>query len=146
MLSPQCYNYTTVDDPTRSSNFTQTSAKQCDQTFVGSGSKWVRFTGTGGTQIPTSPVGVNRCGTDATGWYSGAMPNALDETTDGTVCFEWDSNTCNWNTNIQVTNCGSYYVYNLARPAYCNVRYCTDTPSNPVMAITQSNLSYHLQQ
>jgi len=106
---------------------------------------WVRFVGAGGTQIPTSAVGTGRCGTQATGWYSGEMPNALDAATNGTVCFEWQSKTCNWNTSVLVTNCGSYYVYRLNAPSVCNLRYCTDTPSNPTTTTTESNLSYHMQ-
>jgi hypothetical protein len=54
----------------------------------------------------------------------------LDTTTNGTVCFEWSSNTCNWNTKIQVTNCGSYYVYQLGAPPVCSLRYCTTDPSS----------------
>jgi hypothetical protein len=143
MSSSQCYNYTTIDDPTRSVN--QNSSSTCDSTFFSSGQTWVRFVGTGGTQIPTSAVGPNRCGTQATGWYSGEMPNVLDSTTNGTVCFEWQTNTCNWNTNALVTNCGSYYVYRLTAPSSCNLRYCTDTPSNPIPTTTESNLSYHIR-
>ncbi len=142
-MSSQCYDYTTIDDPTRSVN--ETSGQVCDQTFFSSGAKWVRFIGTGGTQIPTSAVGSHRCGADATGWYSGEMPNVLDETTNGTVCFEWSSSTCSWNTNALVTNCGSYYVYRLNPPTTCYLRYCTDTPSNPTTTTTESNLSYHMQ-
>ncbi len=57
------YSYTTIDDPTRSID--NIIDNICDET-------------------PS-----NRCGADATGWYSGEMPNVLDSTTHGTVCFEW---------------------------------------------------------
>jgi len=123
----------------------QSTSTGCDQSSFSSGPQWVRFVGEGGTQIPTSAVGSNRCGTQATGWYSGEMPNVLDTTTNGTVCFEWSSNTCNWNTKILVTNCGSYYVYRLSASPGCSMRYCTDTPSDPTttttITTTESNVS-----
>jgi len=109
MLSSQCYNYTTINDPSRGVN--NTSTKPCDQSVFNSTPKWVRFIGEGGTQIPTSAVGPSRCGSSATGWYSGPMPTDLDSTANGTVCFSWQANTCNWRNDIRVTNCGSYYVY-----------------------------------
>jgi hypothetical protein len=143
MSSSQCYDYTTIDDPTRSVN--QNSSSTCDSTFFSAGAMWVRFVGTGGTQIPTSAVGINRCGADATGWYSGEMPNVLDTTVNGTVCYTWNSNSCSYSNQIQVTNCGSYYVYRLTAPPACYLRYCTDTPSNPTPTTTQSNLSYHIR-
>ncbi|CAF3697880.1 unnamed protein product, partial [Adineta steineri] len=125
-LSCQCYNYTLIDDPTRSVNVTTSSG--CDYNLFSSGAMWVRFVGVGGTQIPTSPVGNGRCNTSATGWYSGQMPVGVDTTINGTVCFTFGSNSCYWNTSTSVTNCGSYYVYQLGEPPGCDFRYCTDTP------------------
>ncbi|CAF0823152.1 unnamed protein product [Adineta steineri] len=89
---------------------------------------WVRFVGVGGTQIPTSPVGIGRCGADVTVWYSEQMPTGVGTTSNGTVCFHWTSSNCQWNSSIAVTNCGSYYVYQLSAPPVCNSRYCTDMP------------------
>jgi hypothetical protein len=147
MFSPQCYNYTTMDDNTRSVN--GSSGTGCDRTIFSSGPTWVRFVGTGGTEIPTSPVGSNHCNTQATGWYSGVMPNTFDETTNGTACFEWQSGTCQFSSNIFVTNCGSYYVYRLSSTPNCNMRYCTHTPSNPTTiaatTTTESNLSSYIE-
>ncbi len=144
MLSPQCYNYTTINDPSRGVNNTSSNSKSCDQSVFNSIPKWVRFIGEGGTQIPTSAVGPGRCGSSATGWYSGPMPTDLDSTTNGTVCFSWNSNTCNWRNDIRVTNCGSYYIYQLTAPPVCTLRYCTDTPNIPIttttVTTTESNL------
>ncbi len=98
--------------------------------------------------MPTSAVGPSRCGSQATGWYSGPMPTDPDETTNGTVCFSWQSNNCSWTKNIRVTNCGSYYIYQLNAPPTCNLRYCTDTPNIPIttttVTTTESNLSFHI--
>ncbi|CAF2467919.1 unnamed protein product [Rotaria sp. Silwood2] len=122
-LSSQCYNYETIDDETR--NKDKIGDMVCDQNLFSSGPRWVRFIGAGGTQIPTEAVRSKKCGTQATGWYSGEMPNVFDTTTNGNVCFAWESNACAWKTNILVTNCGSYYVYQLIAPPVCNARYCT---------------------
>jgi len=127
----------------------QSAGSACDQSLFSSGPQWVRFVGEGGTQIPTSPVGYNRCGTQAAGWYSGEMPDVLYTTTNGTACFQWMSSNCSYTSNIGVTNCGSYYVYRLTPTPYCGLRYCTDTPSNPTttttITTTESNLSSHKQ-
>lgn len=124
----QCTNYTENSDATRSKNYTGSIAT-CDQTTF-SRAQWVRFTGSSGDIIPTSAVPDNRCGTHAAGWYSSEMPTNSFTTVNGTVCFSWSGNTCNWRSNIQVTNCGSYYVYYLTTPSVCQLRYCTENSQN----------------
>ena len=123
LSSSQCYNYTTIDDPTR--NINEGKGDHADQSYFSSGPQWIRFVGSGGTEIPTSRVPSYRCGTNAAGWYSGGMPTAPDTTTSGTVCFTWSSGDCVYNNPIQVTNCGSYYVYYLSAPSTGGMRYCT---------------------
>jgi hypothetical protein len=56
MSSSQCYNYTTIDDPTR--NINQGTGSNADQSYFASGPQWVRFVGSGGTEIPTSAVAM----------------------------------------------------------------------------------------
>jgi len=110
-----------------------TSSETCDRSVFNSTPIWVRFIGEGGTQIPTSAVEPIRCGSQqSTGWYSGPMPTNPDETTNGTVCFSWMSNACYWRNenDIRVTNCGSYYIYELTAPPYCQMRYCTTHTSS----------------
>ncbi len=121
-LLPQCLTYTTITDGTR--NAAYTSASLCDTSVFTSTPQWVRFSGAAGTQISTSVVAINMCGTQATGHYTGVMP-AVGATTTGTVCYYWSSNTCNWSNSISVTNCNGYYVYALIAPPVCNLRYCT---------------------
>ncbi|CAF4148054.1 unnamed protein product [Adineta steineri] len=133
-LSYQCYNYTLINDPTRNVNVT--TGNTCDQSLFSSGAMWVLFVGVGGTQIPTSPVGAYRCGTSATGWYSGQMPTGVDTTINGTVCFTFGSSNCTWSNSISVTNCGSYYVYQLGAPPGCSMRYCTDIPDDRITDTT----------
>ena len=130
ILSPQCYNYTVINDPTRSINVNSSGSSACDTNIFSSSPMWVRFVGSGGSKIPTSTVASYRCNTDAPGWYSGNMPIAVNATTSGPVCFAWGGSNCSWNSTISVTNCGSYYVYELVAPPACSLRYCTDEPTN----------------
>ncbi|CAF4652051.1 unnamed protein product [Rotaria sp. Silwood1] len=78
-LSPQCYNYTTIDDETR--NINKLGTMVCDQNLFSSGPSWIRFTGAGGIQILTEAVKPDKCSAQATGWYSGEMPSVLDTAT-----------------------------------------------------------------
>lgn len=121
-LPSACSSYTTISDSTRSITYSGSSG--CDQSTFSSSGTWVRFTGSGGTQIPTSAPAYYRCGTSAPGWYNGAMPSAGNTVT-GTVCYYWSGNTCNWSNSVQVANCNSYYVYYVVRPPVCSLRYCT---------------------
>jgi hypothetical protein len=38
--------------------------------------------------------------------------------------FHWSGNQCNWNANVQVVNCGEFYLYNLPNTPVCSLRYC----------------------
>jgi hypothetical protein len=111
-----------INDTTRLT--TATGGSACDQSLFSSNITLVRFSGSGGTQIPTTAPNSNQCGTAATGWYNGSIP-ASGVTVNGTVCYNWSSNTCNWSNMITVTNCSSYYVYGLIKPIGCSFRYCT---------------------
>jgi hypothetical protein len=117
-----CYSYTIINDATRL--VTAAGGSACDQSLFSSSITLVRFTGAGGTKIVTTTPSIKQCGTQATGWYNGTMP-AWGMTVNGTVCYSWSSNTCNWSNMITVTNCSSYYVYGLISPAHCTLRYCT---------------------
>ena len=67
---------------------------------------------------------IYRCSTHATGYYTETYP-AVGSTVNGTVCYHWSSNMCNWSNLISVTNCNGYYVYLLTAPPVCQLRYCT---------------------
>lgn len=118
----QCSSYTTITDATRLQ--TAAGGSVCDSSIFVSVPTWVRFTGAGGTQLATSAPGANKCGTQASGWYSSTLPSS-GATVNGTVCYQWGANTCNWLQTITVTNCGSFYVFALIIPPACNARFCT---------------------
>jgi hypothetical protein len=120
----------------------------CDTSFM-SGSVWYRFLGESGTQIPTSPTSPTQCGTQVTGWYAGAMPAVSETITNGRVCFSFQNNNCQWSNTISVTNCRSFYIYQLILPPVCPARYCTHTPNISIITVSPSkifkgeSLSYH---
>jgi hypothetical protein len=137
ILPSQCSSYTTIDDASRNVNADGNDG--CDTLFM-SGSTWTRFIGASGTQLPTTPTSPNQCGTQVTGWYSGAMPTVSETITNGRVCFSFDGDACKWSNTIGVTNCGSFYVYQLTMPPVCSARYCTETPYIPTATFPPSNV------
>ena len=74
--------------------------------------------------MPTSCVSNQRCGTAAPGWMNGAHPTVAQDKVTRKVCYSYSGNCCNWSNNIEVVNCGQYYVYKLSRPPTCYLRYC----------------------
>ena len=74
--------------------------------------------------MPTSCVPKNRCGTHATGWLNGSHPSVEEGIVTRRVCYHWNSNCCNWKNDIQIQNCGAFYVYRLVKTPVCWLRYC----------------------
>ena len=120
LLAAECTNYSSLTSGDRKTTYSTRSAK-CDSHLNG----WYRFQGAAGTKMPTTCPPVNRCDTSATGWLNGAHPTVVEGKVTRQVCFHWDSNCCKWSTNIQVRNCGSYYVYHFSGTPVCSLRYCS---------------------
>ena len=121
----ECQNYQAITDNYGRKNTYVTSYVHCDSTL---GPGWFRFQEATGTKMPTSCVPTNRCNTRAPGWLNGAHPTVADGQVTRQVCFHYFSNCCNWSINIQVRNCGGYFVYYFSgtpseRP--CALRFCS---------------------
>jgi hypothetical protein len=125
---PPCSAYTTINDPTRNYNLTESSSS-CDNGPLfntNHGGAWIRFVGTGGTTIVTSPPGVQHCGGYLPGWSNDTLPTAMNVATNGTVCFETYADECGLSVDVSVVYCpGNFYVYFLPPVLVCNSRYCT---------------------
>ena len=68
------------------------------------------------------------CGTQYPGWIRGNHPTDEGETVTVEVCFSFYhgdyGKDCQFTKNIEITNCGEYYVYLLPETPYCGARYC----------------------
>ena len=92
------------------------------------GDGWYRITGQAGTKIIDSPVDIEHCGADATGWLSGGHPSPGEGVVARTVCFNYHGDDCLWEADVRVLNCNNaYFVYYLIDThAGCNLGYCTE--------------------
>jgi hypothetical protein len=55
---------------------------------------------------------------------NGAHPTVADGKVTRKVCFNWSGNCCHGSNDIEVVNCGQYYVYELSKIIPGTVRYC----------------------
>ena len=131
--SPQCFQYHILDEESRGS-------RTCDEECVNSGYcdldgyrftsvRWkgdgyYRFVEPSGTMMPDFSPGDFHCGATGSGWLNGQHPEEVGLEVDMEACFDWDSNDCDFKTNITVTNCNGYYVYHLVDTPFCSLRYC----------------------
>ena len=115
----ECSGYKWLTESNRNQKYSRREYN-CDSSLS---TGWYRFGGGAGTKMPTSCVSVYRCGTNAPGWMNGAHPTVADGMVTRKVCYHW-SNCCALSNNIEVVNCGLYYVYKLSRPPGCTLRYC----------------------
>ena len=125
--------YTILDDAKRNRNHNSKTngyaSPICDQSAVqgdwkGSADSWYRFEEPAGTQLADSIVPERHCGTHATGWLNGTHPAVLGENVIRQVCFNWVSNSCWINTNVEIKNCGGFYLYKLKATPGCALKYC----------------------
>ena len=133
-------NYEILDDETRNMAFNYGSHEcynenrsVCDITNHESqspdwkGPNWYKVDGKAGNRIADEDVDYCHCNTDATGYINGSHPTTVGETVIRTVCFRWFSNACSYQIDIQIRNCGNYYLYHLenVESDMIYLRYCT---------------------
>ncbi|XP_048577990.1 pancreatic secretory granule membrane major glycoprotein GP2-like [Nematostella vectensis] len=116
----ECIDYTVLSEPDRNINYVNTDDK-CDNSL---GTKWYRFTGDGGTMLPTYEVPRLRCNSRASGYMNGTHPSLEEGIVSRKVCFREFNDPCR-SINIRVRNCGPFYVYELVSSVTCFARYCT---------------------
>ncbi|XP_028404228.1 uncharacterized protein LOC114526893 [Dendronephthya gigantea] len=122
---PECSAYTWLTENSRNRNHLTTAPNygslKCDNTLS---TGWHRFGGGAGVKMPTTCVGEHRCLGDFAGWMRGDHPTISDGKVTRSVCFSHGSNCCVWSDDIEVLNCGGYFVYKLSPPSRCRARYC----------------------
>ncbi|XP_078382693.1 uromodulin-like [Oculina patagonica] len=136
-LAPECLNYQTLTEANR--KVTSKSGKHICDRPIGPG--WFRFQGDAGTKMSTTCPDKYYCDTHAPGWINGEHPTVEEGKVTRQVCFHWYSNCCHWSTNIEVRNCGAYYVYYLKDTPFCTLRYCIATPDkcHNYQSLTEAN-------
>ena len=117
-----CQRYTFITDGTRLNTNPYNSPSNCDYNLD---TKWYRFFGRAGNRMPESAPPINHCGTNAPGWLNGKHPSEAQGSVRRQVCYHWNNNICLWSNEIQVTNCGHYFVYKLGPTPDCILRYCS---------------------
>jgi len=125
-LPAECTSATVVNDPSINVNNPVGLPINCDNNLLGSSSGWFRFEGSGGTVIANQSAGVNYCGTNAAGFYSGPYPSTVGGSASGTLCYTYTSSICQWSNPLTVQDCNGYYVYYITLPVpLCDLGVCT---------------------
>ncbi len=120
--NPECSDYVDLTDEWRHVDWSYDRAR-CDNTLT---PRWYRFGGDAGNQMLDYAPGDYSCGTHASGWVEG-HPFGIGVTDSFLVCYDWSgpSSDCTWSHDIDITDCGDFYVYNLiATPWGCSGVYC----------------------
>lgn len=117
----ECQNYQSFSAADRKITYTTYHA-YCDWGIT---KRWYRFEGAAGSRMPTSCTPGNRCGTHATSWLTNGHPRVADGRMSKRICFSYSGSCCYaLIRNINVRNCGNYYVYELTPTGSCYYRYC----------------------
>ena len=89
------------------------------------GPNWYRMVGPAGTMLSEIATQAYHCNAGETGWLNGVHPTMEDGTVTRSVCFTKNEDTCRYQTEIQVRNCGFFFVYFLPDVNLCSLRYCS---------------------
>ena len=136
-LARSCSHYFVLEDSDRDVANTDQKNLTCDQ-GLNPYLDWYRFKGAAGIRMPTFCVPKRRCGTHAPGWLNGSHPSVREGIVTRRVCYHWGSNCCNWENDIQIQNCGAFYVYRLVKPPQCYLRYCVLNQSKFFLCVLSS--------
>ena len=75
-------------------------------------------------------VPSGNCDTVVTGWLNSTHPKMTDGIVSGKVCFNWKSHSCcQWSQDIELRDCGRFYVYKLGSTGACPMGFCASTSS-----------------
>lgn len=79
-------------------------------------------------EMPTSCVTQYHCGTHYPLWMQGTHPSLAEGIVQRKACSNIHGSTsqtcCDFSLDIQVKNCGTFYVYNLQTVPACSMAYC----------------------
>lgn len=136
----ECYHYSFLEESNRAIMYKRGNTVFCDSTLSG----WYRFRGGAGIQMPESCVKSGRCGTQAPGWLVGGHPSVAQGAVKRRVCFKLINTCCLMSINIDVRNCGGFFVYKLIKLPGCR-RYCGNG-AQPQPGMNQFHISKHREE
>ena len=117
--------YKEINEPRRSIKSVWKSGERalCDRGLKWG---WYRFTSDAGGKImmPEKSVPEHHCGTHDPIWLNGRHPTVGEGTVARKACVRSFSDDCVQTFDINIRNCGDYYVYYLRPLIYCYVAYC----------------------
>lgn len=117
---PECTQYKFLIGSDRHRNYS-IPGKKCDKYLT---EDWYRFDGLAGSVMASSCVPTHRCNTNLPGWMVGSLPTVDEGVVLRRVCFHGYDKCCFRDVQINVRNCGLFYIYRLKKPPLCNSRYC----------------------
>lgn len=121
LVIPECSQYKFLSDYDRHRDYYNIYGRKCDNDLT---EDWYRFYGQAGTVMASSCVPTHKCHTDLTGWMKGSLPTVDEGVVLRKVCFHGFGICCHRDVEINVRNCGPFYVYRLKKLPFCNSRYC----------------------
>ena len=121
-----CNNYKVLSEANRAQGHIVITASnyRCDRDDLVPG--WYRFQGAAGDRMADKCVPENHCGSRSPGWLFGAHPSIAEGVATRRVCVSSPYTCCNSQKNSRIRNWGAYFVYELPRPFYCPLRYCSN--------------------
>ncbi|XP_052074207.1 oncoprotein-induced transcript 3 protein-like [Mytilus californianus] len=72
---------------------------------------WYRPFSANGDKMPTSPPGKMHCGTINPIWLNGTLPTYDDGNVSREACVQTENAICEQSIDIEIRNCGGYYIY-----------------------------------
>ena len=79
-----------------------------------------------GTRMPEHEIEYLHCGTNAPGWLNGKHPTENGQIVDRQVCFASSFDSCDWDIQVQIIKCDTYFLYYLEDTPFCYSRYCSE--------------------
>ena len=121
LVIPECSQYKFLTGSDRHRNYYNVVGKKCDNDLT---DDWYRFYGLAGSVMASSCIPTYRCNTDLPGWMEGSLPTIDEGKVLRKVCFHGFGSCCYKDVQINVRNCGPFYIYRLKKLTFCSSRYC----------------------
>ena len=120
LVIPECSQYKFLNGSDRHRDYYIVD-KKCDKDLT---EDWYRFYGQAGSVMASNCVPTHRCNTDLPGWMEGSLPTVDEGIVLRKVCFHGYRKCCYKDVQINVRNCGPFYIYRLKKLTFCSSRYC----------------------